>query len=119
MIDVLEYRLDWAAMHFTPELFRYVLLKMLPDVILHTARQDEEQIRDNYDRECARRTLLHNGIHFAWPRSYREAEPKQRPKLEPRLERLPRSFGKAREKAPGSVKCPPGEGSYERDARGK
>ncbi|KOS14282.1 sphingolipid c9-methyltransferase [Malassezia pachydermatis] len=50
MLDVLEYRWDWAAMHFTPELFRYVLFKMLPDVLLHSSRQDEEQIRDNYDR---------------------------------------------------------------------
>lgn len=50
LLDVLEYRWDWAAMHFTPELFRYVLFKMLPDVLMHTERQDEEQIRDNYDR---------------------------------------------------------------------
>lgn len=50
LLDVLEYRWDWAAMHFTPELFRYVLFKMLPDVLMHSSRQDEEQIRDNYDR---------------------------------------------------------------------
>lgn len=50
LLDVLEYRWDWAAMHFTPELFRYVLFKMLPDVLTHSSRQDEEQIRDNYDR---------------------------------------------------------------------
>ena len=42
--------MDWAEMVFTPELFRYVLFSMLPDVLFHTARQDEEQIRDNYDR---------------------------------------------------------------------
>lgn len=50
LLDVMEYRWDWAAMHFTPNLFKYVLFKMLPDVLLHSARQDEEQIRDNYDR---------------------------------------------------------------------
>lgn len=50
LLDVLEYRMDWAEMVFTPELFRYVLFSMLPDVLFHTARQDEEQIRDNYDR---------------------------------------------------------------------
>lgn len=50
MLDVLEYRWDWASMHFTPNLFKYVLFKMLPDVLLHSSRQDEEQIRDNYDR---------------------------------------------------------------------
>lgn len=48
--EVLEYRWDWAAMHFTPNLFKYVLFNMLPDVLLHSSRQDEEQIRDNYDR---------------------------------------------------------------------
>lgn len=48
--DVLEYRWDWAAMHFTPGLFKYVLFNMLPDVLMHSERQDEEQIRDNYDR---------------------------------------------------------------------
>lgn len=50
LIEVLEYRLDWAAMVFTPELFRYVLFQMLPDVLMHSSRQDEQQIRDNYDR---------------------------------------------------------------------
>ena len=37
-------------MTFTPELFRHVLFKLIPDVIFHTQNQDEEQIRDNYDR---------------------------------------------------------------------
>ncbi|PWN50394.1 S-adenosyl-L-methionine-dependent methyltransferase [Violaceomyces palustris] len=50
MLDLLEYRWDWASMRFTPELFKFVLFTMLPDVILHTAKQDETQIRDNYDR---------------------------------------------------------------------
>ncbi|WFD29336.1 sphingolipid C(9)-methyltransferase [Malassezia sp. CBS 17886] len=50
MLDVLEYRWDWAEMVFTPALFKYVLFKMLPVVLLHSSRQDEEQIRDNYDR---------------------------------------------------------------------
>ena len=50
ILDVLEYRWDWAAMYFTPNLFKYVLFQMLPDVLMHSSRQDEEQIRDNYDR---------------------------------------------------------------------
>ena len=37
-------------MTFTLELFRHVLFKLIPDVIMHTQNQDEEQIRDNYDR---------------------------------------------------------------------
>ena len=37
-------------MVFTPELFKYVLTQMLPEVIMHSKSQDEEQVRDHYDR---------------------------------------------------------------------
>ncbi|KDN46959.1 S-adenosyl-L-methionine-dependent methyltransferase [Tilletiaria anomala UBC 951] len=50
MLDVLEYRWDWAEMRFTLELFKYVIFKLIPDVLMHTAKQDEEQVRDHYDR---------------------------------------------------------------------
>ena len=45
-------------MVFTLDLFKYVLFKLIPDVVFHTQSQDEEQIRDNYDREytCPLRT---------------------------------------------------------------
>jgi sphingolipid C9-methyltransferase len=46
----MELRHDWAAMVFTPELFRHVFLKLIPDVIIHSEHQDEEQVRDHYDR---------------------------------------------------------------------
>ena len=46
----MENRHDWTKMTFTLELFRHVLFKLIPDVIMHTQNQDEEQIRDNYDR---------------------------------------------------------------------
>lgn len=49
-LDVLEYRHDWATFNFTPSLFKYVLLQMLPEVIIHSKSQDEEQVRDHYDR---------------------------------------------------------------------
>lgn len=52
MLDLLEYRWDWASFGFTVELFKYVFLNFIPDVIFHTQAQDEEQIRDNYDRTC-------------------------------------------------------------------
>jgi len=51
MLELLEYRLDWAHMHMTPELFRYVFLNLIPDVVMHTAKQDLEQVGDNYNRE--------------------------------------------------------------------
>lgn len=50
MLEVLEYRMDWADMVFTPELFKFVLTTLVPDVLSHSARQDEEQVRDHYDR---------------------------------------------------------------------
>jgi len=50
VLEALENRYDFAKMTFTPELFRHVLFKLIPDVIFHTQSQDEEQIRDNYDR---------------------------------------------------------------------
>jgi hypothetical protein len=46
----MEYRHDWAKFSFTPKLFEYVLTQLIPDVIFHTREQDENQIRDNYDR---------------------------------------------------------------------
>ncbi|KAI9616568.1 hypothetical protein H4Q26_010966 [Puccinia striiformis f. sp. tritici PST-130] len=50
MMDLLEFRHDWAAFHMTPELFKYVVTRLIPEVILHTTSQDEEQVRDHYDR---------------------------------------------------------------------
>ncbi|CAH7676811.1 cyclopropane-fatty-acyl-phospholipid synthase [Phakopsora pachyrhizi] len=45
-----EYRHDWASFHLTPTLFKYVITRLIPEVILHTTSQDEEQVRDHYDR---------------------------------------------------------------------
>jgi hypothetical protein len=36
-------------MVFTPELFKYVLTQMIPEIIVHSQSQDEEQVRDHYD----------------------------------------------------------------------
>lgn len=38
-------------MVFTWELFKYVFMNLIPEVIKHTESQDEEQVRDHYDRE--------------------------------------------------------------------
>ena len=50
VLEAMENRHDFTKMTFTLELFRHVLFKLVPDVIMHTQNQDEEQIRDNYDR---------------------------------------------------------------------
>lgn len=49
-LDVLEYRHDWSNFRFTPSLFYFFLFGMIPEVIMHTRSQDEEQVRDHYDR---------------------------------------------------------------------
>ncbi|KAL9076744.1 MAG: hypothetical protein Q9161_000729 [Pseudevernia consocians] len=49
-LEVMEYRHDWANFRFTLSLFRFFLTGMMPEVIMHTRSQDEEQVRDHYDR---------------------------------------------------------------------
>ena len=49
-LDVMEFKHDWANFRFTMSLFRYFILGMIPEVILHSKSQDEEQVRDHYDR---------------------------------------------------------------------
>ncbi|KAI1434345.1 S-adenosyl-L-methionine-dependent methyltransferase [Xylaria sp. CBS 124048] len=49
-LEVLEYRHDWASFRFTISLCKYFILGMLPEVIMHSRSQDEEQVRDHYDR---------------------------------------------------------------------
>lgn len=50
VLEVLEQRHDWASFEFTLDLFKYVFFNLVPDVIFHTQSQDEEQVRDHYDR---------------------------------------------------------------------
>ncbi|CCM06986.1 uncharacterized protein FIBRA_09301 [Fibroporia radiculosa] len=50
VLEIMEQRHDWAKMTFTWELFKYVFFTLVPDVIRHTEAQDEEQVRDHYDR---------------------------------------------------------------------
>ncbi|KAL9126932.1 MAG: hypothetical protein Q9217_004090 [Psora testacea] len=49
-LEVMEYRHDWANFRFTYSLFRFFLTGMVPEVIMHSRSQDEEQVRDHYDR---------------------------------------------------------------------
>ena len=51
MLEIVEQRHDWAKMNFTIELFKYVLTVLIPEVIVHSQAQDEEQVRGHYDRE--------------------------------------------------------------------
>ncbi|RKF73646.1 Sphingolipid C9-methyltransferase 2 [Golovinomyces cichoracearum] len=49
-LEVMEYRHDWASFRFTLSLFRFIFFQFAPEVIMHTRSQDEEQVRDHYDR---------------------------------------------------------------------
>jgi cyclopropane fatty-acyl-phospholipid synthase-like methyltransferase len=49
-LDALEFKHDWANFRFTMSLFRFFLLGMIPEVIMHSKSQDEEQVREHYDR---------------------------------------------------------------------
>jgi len=49
-LEIMEYRHDWANFRFTLSLFWFFLTGMIPEVIMHTRSQDEEQVRDHYDR---------------------------------------------------------------------
>ncbi|GAA5833328.1 hypothetical protein JCM3766R1_005470 [Sporobolomyces carnicolor] len=50
MLQLLEYRHDWAAFVMTVDLLKYVVTVLIPDVVFHSAGQDEEQVTDHYDR---------------------------------------------------------------------
>ncbi len=50
MLELLEWRHDWAAFVMTMELMKYVFKNLIPDVVFHSAGQDEEQVTDHYDR---------------------------------------------------------------------
>ncbi|KAL9052170.1 MAG: hypothetical protein Q9162_005565 [Coniocarpon cinnabarinum] len=49
-LEMMEYRHDWASFKFTLSLYWYFLTGMVPEVLMHTRSQDEEQVRDHYDR---------------------------------------------------------------------
>ncbi|KAM0796193.1 S-adenosyl-L-methionine-dependent methyltransferase [Usnea florida] len=49
-LEILEYRHDWASFGFTMGNFRFLLLNFFPELLLHSRSQDEEQVRDHYDR---------------------------------------------------------------------
>ncbi|PMD54567.1 cyclopropane-fatty-acyl-phospholipid synthase [Hyaloscypha bicolor E] len=56
-LDIMEYRHDWANFSFTRALFHFILFTFFPDVLFHSRKQDEEQIRPNYDR---------GNDHYSW-----------------------------------------------------
>ena len=49
-LETMEFRHDWANFRFTLSLFKFFFTAFIPEVIMHTRSQDEEQVRDHYDR---------------------------------------------------------------------
>jgi sphingolipid C9-methyltransferase len=49
-LEAMEFRHDWASFTFTLSLFKFFLFQMIPEVLVHSRSQDEEQVRDHYDR---------------------------------------------------------------------
>ena len=60
VLDIMEHRHDWAKMVFTPELFKYVFFNLIPEVLVHSQSQDEEQVRGHYDRKLDKSPYLAN-----------------------------------------------------------
>ncbi|KAK2591815.1 Sphingolipid C9-methyltransferase 2 [Conoideocrella luteorostrata] len=52
-LEFMEYRHDWASFRFTIGLIKFFLLGMIPELIMHTRSQDEEQVRDPQPRHVA------------------------------------------------------------------
>ncbi|EAW19444.1 putative cyclopropane-fatty-acyl-phospholipid synthase [Aspergillus fischeri NRRL 181] len=49
-LEALEFRHDWANFRFTMGLYKHFLFGFIPELLVHSRSQDEEQVRDHYDR---------------------------------------------------------------------
>ncbi|KAI8343388.1 Mycolic acid cyclopropane synthetase-domain-containing protein [Chlamydoabsidia padenii] len=50
ILEVFELRHDWAAFQFTLGQFKFFLTQWIPETLWHSRDQDENQVRDHYDR---------------------------------------------------------------------
>ncbi|RIA89215.1 Mycolic acid cyclopropane synthetase-domain-containing protein [Glomus cerebriforme] len=49
-LEILEARHDWASFEFTMGQFKFFLTQWIPETLIHSKKQDENQVRDHYDR---------------------------------------------------------------------
>ncbi|CAO3675351.1 unnamed protein product [Umbelopsis ramanniana] len=49
-LDIMEARHDWAAFRFTLGQFKFFLTQWIPETFWHSRKQDEDQVREHYDR---------------------------------------------------------------------
>ena len=50
MLETLERRYDWARFVFTLNQAKFFLTQWVPETLWHSRKQDEDQVRDHYDR---------------------------------------------------------------------
>ena len=50
MLETLEARYDWACFVFTLSQAKFFLTQWVPETVWHSRKQDEEQVREHYDR---------------------------------------------------------------------
>ncbi|KAJ2298213.1 hypothetical protein IWW55_004544, partial [Coemansia sp. RSA 2706] len=49
-LEMFEKRYDWAIFPITLNVARFFLLQWIPELLWHSKKQDETQVRDHYDR---------------------------------------------------------------------
>ncbi|KAJ3328881.1 hypothetical protein HDU76_009109 [Blyttiomyces sp. JEL0837] len=50
LLELLEVRHDWMAFKFTFEQAKFFVTQWIPELLWHSRKQDEDQVRDHYDR---------------------------------------------------------------------
>jgi cyclopropane fatty-acyl-phospholipid synthase-like methyltransferase len=50
MLETLEARYDWASFTFTFSQAKFFLSQWVPETLWHSRKQDEDQVREHYDR---------------------------------------------------------------------
>ncbi|KAJ3272334.1 hypothetical protein HDV01_005768 [Terramyces sp. JEL0728] len=50
MLELLEARYDWAAFVFNLDQLKFFLSQWVPETLWHSRKQDEDQVREHYDR---------------------------------------------------------------------
>ncbi|KAI8907930.1 S-adenosyl-L-methionine-dependent methyltransferase [Gorgonomyces haynaldii] len=50
MLETLEARHDWASFNFTVSQATFFFSQWVPETLWHSRKQDEDQVRDHYDR---------------------------------------------------------------------
>lgn len=50
VLELLESRYDWASFRFTLGQAKFFVTQWIPELLVHSRKQDEDQVREHYDR---------------------------------------------------------------------